>query len=137
MLLLVLNMVCYWSCTETTNFFVVFGLTKFCICIWFWFTASVFDFSDQSVDTMLRLPNTSPNTEAVVHMYSIKQLFWKLWKKPRSKPMVECYANKVADFCSVISLKKGPCNFWGFSKFVFSYKNSGCLLLNLFMTTAE
>ena len=32
-------------------------------------------FSDQSVDAMLRLTNTLPNTEAVVHRYSIKQLF--------------------------------------------------------------
>ena len=31
-------------------------------------------FSDQSVDALLRLPNTSPNTEVVVHRYSIKQL---------------------------------------------------------------
>ena len=33
------------------------------------------EFSDQSADAMLRLPNTSPNREAVVHRYSIKQLF--------------------------------------------------------------
>ena len=32
-------------------------------------------FYDQFVDAMLRYPNTSPNTEAVVHRYSIKQLF--------------------------------------------------------------
>ena len=53
---------------------------------------------------MLRLPNTSPNTEAGVHRYSIKHdmIFSKLWKKPRGKPVVECYSNKVADRCSAI-----------------------------------
>ena len=44
------------------------------------------------------------NAWAVVHRYSIKQLFWKLWEKPRSKPVVKCDANKVAEFCSVIWL---------------------------------
>ena len=32
-------------------------------------------FSDQSADAMLRPINTSPNTEAVAHRYSVKQLF--------------------------------------------------------------
>ena len=32
-------------------------------------------FFDQAVDAMHRLPNTSPDTEAVVHRYSRKQLF--------------------------------------------------------------
>lgn len=60
--------------------------------------------SDQLVDAMLRLANTSPNTEAGVHRYSIKHdmIFSKLWKKPRGKPLVECYSNKVADRCSAI-----------------------------------